>query len=201
MSARAQTTIQNDDSPPGVFITSQIIQNEGNAGTTPFVFSVNLTNPSALTTTVDFATIANTASSPVDYEFNSGTLTFAPLSTSQSITVLVNGDAVCENLESFFVQLSNPQNATIIGTGRGTGFITNDDPFPSVKINDVTLAEGNTGTKSFVFDLTLSPPSEVTSSVGYFTMDGDASETSDYQADANIAPSRRSPHPVRSRSS
>ena len=41
--------------------------------------------------------------------------------------MLVNGDTTTEGSENFTVVLSNPVNATISGTGIGTGTITNDD--------------------------------------------------------------------------
>src|SRR2546430_5583237 len=48
-----------------------------------------------------------------DYVPASGTVTFAPGSTSQTVTVLVNGDTKFEPTEDFFVNLDTPINATI----------------------------------------------------------------------------------------
>ena len=47
--------------------------------------------------------------------------------------------------ETFFVNLSSPVNATI-ADGQGVGTITNDDPPPTISIDDVTVTEGNGGT-------------------------------------------------------
>ena len=71
--------------------------------------------------------------------------------------VLVNGDTVDESQETFFLDISNVQNATV-GTSRGNGFIVDDDG-PTISINDVSVTEGNAGTKAATFTLTLSGPS------------------------------------------
>src|SRR5204863_3991601 len=47
--------------------------------------------------------------------------------------VVVNGDALDEVNETFFVNLANPINATI-ATATGTGTITDDDPAPTVTL-------------------------------------------------------------------
>ncbi|HXV59962.1 MAG TPA: Calx-beta domain-containing protein, partial [Vicinamibacteria bacterium] len=57
-----------------------------------------------------------------------------------------------------------------------------NDDFTSMTIGDVGLVEGNTGTTSFVFPVTLTAPSEAEVSVGYATQDDTATAGSDYQA-------------------
>ena len=66
----------------------------------------------------------------------SGTLTFSPGQTAKQIVVAVNGDTTVETTETFTVNLSNPTNATIAGTGIGTGTITNDDALPTLTIGE-----------------------------------------------------------------
>jgi hypothetical protein len=53
-------------------------------------------------------------------------LTFAPGVTSQTVSVLVTGDATTEANETFVVNLSGASNATI-ADNQGLGTITNDD--------------------------------------------------------------------------
>ena len=63
----------------------------------------------------------------------------------EEVTVPVNGDLLDEANETFFVNLTNPSNATI-ADAQGLGTITDNDPAPSLSINDVTVTEGDTGT-------------------------------------------------------
>lgn len=99
---------------------------EGNAGTTPFVFTVALSESSASPVTVDFTTRDGTALAGSDYVATSGTLTFAPGELTKQITVLVNGDTVEEDIEELFVDLSNASGAAI-GDAEGLGRIFTDD--------------------------------------------------------------------------
>jgi parallel beta-helix repeat protein len=109
---------------------SSVSVTEGNAGTVNAVFTVTLSEASSQTVTVNFTTVDGTAlTADNDYQPASGTLTFDPGQTTKTITVLVNGDTIIENDETFTVNLSNPQNATI-ASGAGTGAIQNDDAPP-----------------------------------------------------------------------
>jgi chitinase len=71
--------------------------------------------------------------------------------------VPIIGDTVVENDETFTVTLSNPANATLAsGQGVGTGTITNDDfVIPAISISDATVTEGNAGTTTATFTVTL----------------------------------------------
>jgi hypothetical protein len=100
---------------------------EGNAGTTPFVFTVALSQPSTAPVTVNFSTRNGTAVAGSDYIATSGTLTFAPGELTKQITVQVNGDTVAEEIEVFFVDLTNAGGA-VIGDAEGLGRIFNDEP-------------------------------------------------------------------------
>src|SRR5262249_6369833 len=125
-------TILNDDPVPSLSINS-VSHAEGNAGATAFTFTVTLSAVSGQTVTAGFATADGTATiADGDYAATSGTVTFIPGTTTQTITVSANGDTKFEPDETFALNLSAPTNATI-GTGTGTGTITNDDP-------DVTLS-------------------------------------------------------------
>ena len=180
LTAQGTGTIVNDDAAPTVSIDN-VSQNEGNTGTTAFTFTASLSAVSGQTVTVNYATADGTAIAPSDYTAASGTLTFAPGTSTQTVTVLVNGDTLAEPNETFVVNLSNPTNATIL-TGQGTGTIVNDDGVPLISINNVSQNEGNTGTTSFTFNVTLAPASGQTVTVNYATADGTAIAPSDYTA-------------------
>ncbi len=121
--------------PPSISI-NDVSGFEGDTGTTPFTFTVSLSFASSSTCTVDFATADGTTNpatggpacgpSGTDYQTTSGTVTFSPGQTAKPVTVLVCGDLFPEADETFFVNLSNPSNATI-SDGQGLGTILDDD--------------------------------------------------------------------------
>jgi hypothetical protein len=173
-------TIINDDIPISISI-NDVTVTEGNTGAVNAVFNVNLSAPGKQTVTVDYASTDSTATAGSDYVSGTGTVMFPTGTTSQTITLVVNGDVLVEPNEIFFVNLSNPTNATIADS-QGLGTITNDDGEPaiSISINDVTLNEGDSGTANAVFNVNLSAPSEQTVTVDYATADSTATAGSDY---------------------
>jgi hypothetical protein len=174
-------TITNDDPVPGIGIDS-VTAAEGDAGTTPFTFTVSLSNPSAFPITVDFATADGTATTADgDYQAATGTLTFAPGVTTQTVTVTVNGDTKFEPDETFTVRLSNPTNATV-AVDTGTGTIISGDVVPSVTLalaGSPFAENGGTATVT----ATLSNPSALPVTVG-LTFVGTAVPGTDYTASA-----------------
>jgi hypothetical protein len=153
---------------------------EGNSGTTQATFVVALSAPASQSVTCSFATANGTATAGSDYVATSGALTFAPGEVEKPVVVLVNGDTVDETQETFFLDISNVQNATV-SSSRGTGFI-NDDDGPTISINDVSITEGNAGTKAATFTLTLSGPSVEAIAVRAITSPGTATASSDYNS-------------------
>ena len=55
-----------------------------------------------------------------------------------------------------------------------------DDPLPELSIDDVTLAEGDSGTVTATFTVTLSAPSDQIVAVAFATADDTASAPDDY---------------------
>jgi hypothetical protein len=109
---QAVGTILNDESVPAISITDVSVT-EGNAGTVNAVFTVNLSASTGQTVSVGYATANGTAVAGADYAAASGSLTFAPGTTSQTVNVSVLGDAVDEPNETFVVNLSSAVNATL----------------------------------------------------------------------------------------
>jgi hypothetical protein len=128
----AVLTITDDPAP--TFSINDVTVTEGNAGTVSAVFTVTLSGATALPATVQFATAGGTATSGVDFQPASGTLTFAVGVTTQTVTVLVNGDTAPEPTETFVVNLSAPTGATI-SDGQGVGTILDDDAAPAALVN------------------------------------------------------------------
>jgi glucose/arabinose dehydrogenase len=171
-------TIVDDDAPPSISVNDVAVL-EGNAGTKTAVFTISLSNPTGQNVTVNFATADNTATAGSDYVATNGTATITAGLPSTSIAVTINGDSTFEGDESFFFNLTNPTNATITDN-QGIGSINNDDPLPSISINDVSVTEGNAGTVNTGFTVSLSNPSNQTITVNYATADSTATAGSDF---------------------
>jgi hypothetical protein len=124
---RAQSTITliDDDSPPSASIGDASIF-EGNIGTRNANFLLTLSVASGKTITLNYATVAGTATADTDYDSASGTVTFSPGQTTTGIVVQVRGDVLNEGDEAFVVSLTNPVNVTI-ADGQGGGTIQDDD--------------------------------------------------------------------------
>jgi len=154
---------------------------EGNDGTLTATFPV--TQDSRGKTSVRYATAQGTASSPDDFLSRTGKLRFAGGHRKNKVAITIVGDTLDEANETFFVRLSAPVGATI-ADGEGKGTITDDDASPSVSsVATVAVPEGNSGDTPFAsVDVTLSAPSGRMVSVDYTTVDGSASEGSDYEA-------------------
>ena len=145
-SATGTGTIADDDGAPQIMV-NDVTVNEA-AGT--LTFEVTLSAASGQTVTVDYATSDNTAVDPDDYtEITTTQLSFVAGDTSEDVVVTIANDSIFENSESFFIDLSNPSNATIadnqgegtiLDDGTGTGGTDNDTP--TVSVDNVTVTEG-----------------------------------------------------------
>ena len=118
----------------------------------------------------------------------SNTLHFGANQNTQTISVTINGDTKVEGNETFNVDLSSATNGATISDSRGIGTITNDDGAAiagSVSINDVTISEGDSGTKVATFTVTRSGGTAAFD-VNYATSDGTATVADgDYVAASN----------------
>ncbi|WP_182667737.1 putative Ig domain-containing protein [Marilutibacter penaei] len=165
----ATGTIVNDDAQPLPRLTiDDVTGTEGNAGTTPFTFTVTLDAPApAGGVSFDITTADSAARAGSDYVANTQTGMSIPAgSTSGTFTVLANGDTLNEADEAFLVNISNATGATIWDS-QGRGTITNDDPLPSVSIDDTSVIEGHAGTTPVNVTVRLSAPSGQVVTVNY----------------------------------
>ncbi|BCM88343.1 levanase [Abditibacteriota bacterium] len=149
---------------------------EGNSGTRNAVFTVSMSAPATQIVTCNYATSNSTANAGSDYTATSGTISISVGQTMGTIIVPITGDTLNESDETFALNLSAPSGATI-SDGQGIGTIVNDDPLPSLAVNDVTIPE-NAG--NGIFTVSLSAPSGQTVTVAYSTLAGTATEGADY---------------------
>lgn len=152
------------DTPLPNLSINDVSISEGDAGTTTASFTVSLSAPApAGGVTFDIATADNTATTAdSDYVANSLTgQTIAEGNSSYTFDVTINGDVTVETAETFFVNVANVTGANVTD-GQGLGTINNDDiPSYALTINDVTLAETNSGTTTASFTVSVSPAAPV----------------------------------------
>lgn len=108
----------------------------------------------------------------VDYITASGTLTFADGDTSESFGVTICDDSVFEGNENFGVQLSNAMGGATIGAANQASVIIQDnDAAPTISINDVSIAEGESGFAILTFTVSKSGATELAASVNFQSSD------------------------------
>ncbi|MGJ5633573.1 DUF4347 domain-containing protein [Nostoc sp. CALU 1950] len=154
----ASVTIVNDDNPPTISIANK----SGSESIGNFSFTVQLSNASTNVITVDYNTSNDTAIANVDYTPATGTLTFNPGVTTQTITIPILDDLVAESSERFFVNLTNPTNATI-SDSQAIGTIFDND-IAGVTISPTTglVTTEAGGTANFSIQLDSQPTADVT---------------------------------------
>jgi chitinase len=181
----ATGTITNDDSAGGPTLSiGDVTISEGNSSTKLATFTVTLSAVQSGPVQVDVATANGTATSGSDYVAKSTLGLRIPAgSTSKTFAVTINGDTTSEPDETFTVNLTNPVGATL-ADGQAVGTITNDDAAatPTLSIADASVAEGNSGTKTLTFTVSLSPAAAGTVSYDIATSNGTATSGSDYVA-------------------
>ena len=73
----------------------------------------------------------------------------------------------------------------MLGCSKSSGGDASTQTDPAISIDDVSIFEGNAGTSSFQFEVTLSRTSSKTVTVAYSTVDGSAKHDQDYTAISN----------------
>ncbi|HKH45238.1 MAG TPA: ExeM/NucH family extracellular endonuclease [Thermoanaerobaculia bacterium] len=156
--------------PPSLTITD-VSANEGNAGTTSFVFVVNLSSPAGPGgVTFDIATQDASAASPGDFAAKLLTSQTIPAgSSSYSFSVLVNGDVVTEANETFFVLVTNVTGAVVVD-GQGQGTIVNDDTADAAPAVVSTFPANGSTTFPVGSNLTVTFSEPVNVSASWFTL-------------------------------
>jgi len=180
-------TIVNDDSGGGgpTLSINDVSVTEGNSATKTATFTITLSAAQSGPVLVDVATANGTATAGTDYvaKTQSG-LRIPAGTTSKTFAVTINGDTTSEPDETYTVDLSNASAGIAIADGQGLGTISNDDAAatPTLSIADASVTEGNSGTKTLTFTVSLSPAASGTVSYDIATSNGTATAGSDYVA-------------------
>ncbi len=171
--------IQDNDKP--TLSINDVSQVEGNSGTTAFTFTVTSSNALPYDVDATYATANGTATAGSDYQPTNGVISIKAGQTTKTITVNVSGDTSQEPDETFFVNLSLANNATI-AKAQGTGTIINDDApaAPTLQFNNATYTvQEDLG--ALTITVTRSGDSSGTASVNYTTNDGTATQKGDFE--------------------
>ena len=155
---------------------------EGDSGFADLAFTVTLSEASDQTVIVSGTASGLTAASGDDFTQTIAPLTFLPGETSKLFIVPVHGDALIEDDETLQIELGNPVNAELGETFTAIGTIVDDDSLPAiVSIASLGIAEGDSGTTTAVFTISLSLPSPQDVTVAVSTSSGTATEGVDFE--------------------
>ena len=91
---------------------------------------------------VRYSTADDTAIAGTNYTATSGTLTFAPGETQKTIRVTINADTDAVSGETFFLNLSTPNNAVL---GRNQAKATIREGLETITFGDSTYLLTNPG--------------------------------------------------------
>lgn len=134
------------------------------------------------TVTVDYATVASSATAGQDYTSQSGTLTFADGITQQSIVIPILNDSDVESTESFNVTIDNVGGGGTLLVPRTATVTIVDDEIALPQYNSFASVAGldfNGTARKLGSSIELTPDSANTAGSVFFdtalTLDGDAS--------------------------
>ncbi|WP_419847688.1 Calx-beta domain-containing protein [Candidatus Poriferisocius sp.] len=141
--AAATATIQDDDPAPTIRLLPATAE-EGQ----PLQFTALLDAPSGLTVDTDYTTQttgtgAGHATPNADYTPTRGTITIPPGETTATISVATLTDTRTEIPETLQLALTNPQNTTLHPTGHTAVGTINNNPPPTITVNDASALEGS----------------------------------------------------------
>lgn len=158
------------------------ITNAGETAGTAIV-TVSLTGALSAPASVNFGTTNGTATSGSDYTSTSGTLSFAPGETEKTFAVQVMDDSLNEGDETVVLRLTSPSSNLLLGEPSTAVLkIIDNDPLPTISIDDVTVGEGDTGTTNAIFTVSLSAPSGRSVTVLFATQPGTATSGIDFRS-------------------
>ena len=171
-------TISDDDSPDEIKWTAAAVSVSESVGNV--ILTVTRHTPVAGTVGVFYTTSSNSASAGSDFASTSGTLSFGPGVTQQSIVIPIASDGAFEDDETFFVALSSPTGGAVLGPfTRQVVTILNDDappPPPTVQFSTAARTlEENVGVT--LVRVTRSGELATPVSVSYATIPGTAGIT------------------------
>ena len=179
----ATGTITNDDADVSVAVAPAAVAEDG---ATNLVYTFTRTGFTGLPLTVNFSVggSATFGPSPDDYTqtgattytTTTGSVTFAPLSSTATVTVNPETDATAEGDETVIITLTAGAGYNIVSPSSATGTILNDDTLVSVAVSPSSTTEGGA---NLVYTFTRTGPTGSALTVN-FSVGGSASFPGDY---------------------
>ena len=183
--ARGTGTITDDDTRHTVSIDSPTVE-ERNSGSRMLTFALTLSRAHEQTV---FAYLRDagtgTATPGTDYtSFAPRWVRFRPGETEKTVSISVTGDTVKEPDETVVLEIIAVwRNLATISTRFGTGTITDDDTTPALSISSPRVTEGNSGSATLTYAVTLSAAISEQVTVDYTDAGtGTATSGTDYTA-------------------
>jgi hypothetical protein len=157
-----------DDDPTPTLTVDDATGTEGGKAT----FTITLSTASGRDTVLAIGTNDATAKAGDDYTAvpNTTRLTIPAGTTSKTFDVALLSDSLDEPDETFkfgVAQASNPAATTFTDVQVATGTIKDATNDPALSIDDVSQDEGDSGTTTYDFTVTLAPASGQTVTVNY----------------------------------
>ncbi len=167
---------------------ADVVLDEGNATSRTMSFKVLLSAAATGPVKYNIATADGSATAGTDYTAKSlNAVSIAAGALSKNFTVSVKGDTAQEPDETFTVTLSAVTGASV-ADGQAIGTIRNDDAAssPMLSVGNVSLTEGNSGTKLATFTISLSQAAAGSVSYSIATANATATAGSDYVASSLV---------------
>ena len=173
-------SIVDNDNPPAIAILAANVNEVDNGSSSTASFTVQLSAPSGKPISATYSTIEGSATAGAANDFiavTNSALNFAPGETEKTIDITVNGDDLYEGNQTFSVELANLENIASSGnTTTNSATIQDNEAQPSISIASNSTEEGDSGTKTLEFVVTLSGAAEedvtVTYATNHVTTDG-----------------------------
>ncbi|MEH6618772.1 Calx-beta domain-containing protein [Maribacter arcticus] len=193
----ATVNIDDTDTFTASVVSTTATANESPVANGVFTISLGSTNTTGSPILVDY-TVSGTATSGLDYNALSGSVSIANNQSSGVVTVTPINDTTIEVNESVILSLAAGTGYTIGSPNNATVIIFSDDAnIARITATDATAAESNGAVATGEFTISLSAPNNTGSSITVnYTVGGTALNGTDYTAISanaiNIPPGEQS---------